>query len=96
MRRAFRPTKRAGHQEASARLSAALAAMPYPISRDQLADALGDLPISLKPGLDVAAGRIIAALPERDFEEPGAAARAVDRHWGDVTRSILEGSPRGR
>jgi hypothetical protein len=89
MKRPFRPTKQAGHQEGSARISAALAAMPYPISRGQLAEALGDLPIPLRPGVEVAAGAIIAALPERDFEEAGAAARAVDKHWGEVSRTLL-------
>lgn len=89
MKRSFRPTKQAGHQEGSARISAALASAPYPISRDQLADTLGDLPIPVRPGVDIAAGAIIAALPETGFEEPGEAARAVDRHWGDVTASLL-------
>ena len=71
-------------------MTAALATLPYPISREEAANALDDWPIPISADLAVSAGRILDALPERGFEEPGEAVRAVDKHWGEIARRMLE------
>ena len=87
MRRDEVPHPKPGHEAASAAVMAAFSLLPYPISKDMAIEAVGDWKVPCG-NRRVPLGRMLDALPEREFESPRSAVNAVDRHWGDIMGSL--------
>lgn len=75
------PQRAAGHQRASARITAALATLPFPTTKQQAIGLVGDWQVPIGDER-VPLQRLLEALPKEDFETPAEAINAVDQHWG--------------
>jgi hypothetical protein len=82
MKRDDVPYRLPDHQRASARATAAFATLPYPISKDELLEAVGDWGVPLPDGQSVPLGRLLMNAPVDAFESPEDAMHAFDAHWG--------------
>ena len=82
------PHRMPDHEAASAAVTAAFSLLPYPITKDAAIEAVGGWSVPCDDGTRVPLAAMLAALPVDRFEDPAQAAEAVDRHWGDVTRTL--------
>jgi hypothetical protein len=78
------------HEEASARASAALSWLPYPIAKDEAILAAGDWDIPIAKGRSVPLRDVLSAIPRDDFESPEDAMRAIDKHWGRIATALQD------
>lgn len=71
----------AGHREASARITAELAAIDFPTTRDTLRSKVGDRPIEVDEGVVMPLAEMIALVPESEFATLSRALDAIDSQW---------------
>lgn len=82
------PTPVAGHEAASAAVTAAFSILPYPITKDEAIEAVGGWPVPCGDGKRVVLGRMLDLLPQDEFREPMEAVREMDRHWAELQRRL--------
>lgn len=88
MKRDHVPTPMKGHQQASAAVTAALGALDYPVTRADAIRQVGDWRVPTASGAFVRLGDILQNVPVDSFGDVGAAAAAVDRHWGRLAENV--------
>ena len=81
------PQRAAGHQRASASITAAFATLPYPTTKQQAVGLVGEwkVPIGEKR---VPLQRLLEGMPNEEFETPVEAINAVDLHWGRMIDAL--------
>lgn len=84
------PKRAPHHQEASASMTAAFATLPYPVTKQQAVEKLGDWKVPLAEGERVPLRKLLEGMPEEEFSDPTQAVRAVDQHWGRMVANLRD------
>lgn len=83
MRKEEIPTPHPGHAQASARITAALGTLKYPIEKDAAADKVQKWRIPMEEQ-EVSLADILEHVPKDRFLDVADATKAVDQHWGRI------------
>lgn len=71
---------------ASAAMTAALSNLAYPTTRAEAIRRVGSLEV--EDGVPL--GALLQGVSDESFRDYGTAAKAVDRHWGRIARTLAE------
>lgn len=77
-----KPVRQPDHRRGSAAVTAALGTLPFPVSKEEAIQRVGDWKVPYGDGSTVPLRAILEKVPEDGFEDVGEALIAVDQHWG--------------
>ena len=85
------PRRSSGHREASASITAALATLPFPVTKEEAIGRVGNwkVPVGRER---VPLARMLEAMPKEEFADPADAINAVDQHWGRMVANLSNDS----
>lgn len=81
------PTQHPGHQQASAKITAALGTLNYPAEKEKVVRKVGDWRVPVE-GEEHTLADILNAMPNERFRDVADATNAVDHHWGRIADTL--------